>query len=521
MFFFRITLASFDDEKKSFFIFPDQHALDESGKPPFSEKQLCAHTVFKEFVKDTKTSIVDVSYELFKTDTAINESINDDEFNQLLQNAQAEKLESNDISITTGKKNKALGGKNNLMMYGIIAGAVILVIILIIVSAVAGKSDDESSTSDVSEVSSEISDESSDTSSDAESVNSDNSEYSDSSDITDSDYVDTPPNESDTSDYTDIPPQETNDSGYTTGGYSGSSGYTGTSDTIQSEYTISFHANGGEGTLDSIKSAPDQYVVLPSAADVGDKLTKEGYKLIGFSDNVEINYPLYDYKMPYSDVTLYAVWEPQEYTVTYNSNGGTGQLSSVKVKYGDSVPMPTEIAVYRDNLNLAGWHTDKAAKTALQELKMPAENLTLYAVWSEKKPTSKVTFHYDDNVMVRTVERGVMDMRQDFGISKDGYIIAGWYLQNSLDYLTVSQDVDVYAKWERATYITITVDQSYLNKSPLKYKLTLDMNGEAKLTLPKVNDRSDPYKHVFGCTYGYSTKKQSGEYGVIEYYDTE
>ncbi len=48
------------------------------------------------------------------------------------------------------------------------------------------------------------------------------------------------------------------------------------------------------------------------------------------------------------------------------------------------------------------------------------------------------------------------------------------------------------------------------------------MNGEAALKLPKVNDRSDNYNHVYGCTYGFSTREQSGEFGAIEYYgDTE
>lgn len=134
--------------------------------------------------------------------------------------------------------------------------------------------------------------------------------------------------------------------------------------------------------------------------------------------------------------------------------------------------------------------------------------------------------NFSDSVMVRSVEIGsVIDMEQDFGITKDGYIISGWYFENSpgrIEYLDVEQDTEVYAKWQPAEYITITVDRSYLNQKPERYKVSLDMNGYATFKMPKVNDRSNVYDHVYGCTYGFSHKKQTGEYGSIDYYsDTE
>ena len=47
--------------------------------------------------------------------------------------------------------------------------------------------------------------------------------------------------------------------------------------------------------------------------------------------------------MPYENVKLFAVWEPDTFTVNYNSNGGTGQLSRAEVRYGDSVPLPKDV----------------------------------------------------------------------------------------------------------------------------------------------------------------------------------
>lgn len=42
------------------------------------------------------------------------------------------------------------------------------------------------------------------------------------------------------------------------------------------------------------------------------------------------------------------------------------------------------------------------------------------------------------------------------------------------------------------------------------------MNGYCYIKMPKVNDRSNVYDHVYGCTYGFSHKKQTGEYGSID-----
>ena len=140
----------------------------------------------------------------------------------------------------------------------------------------------------------------------------------------------------------------------------------------------------------------------------------------------------------------------------------------------------------------------------------------------QETATAKITLHYDDKVQIIEAEIGsTMDMLDDFGVTKDGEIVSGWYFENSLvrvEDLDVSEDCELYAKWQSATYITISVDRSYLNKADIEYKMPLDMTGYAKLTLPVVDDKNDIYNSVFGCTYGYSTKKQNGDFGTIEYY---
>lgn len=505
MYFFKVDISSFDDEAETVFIIPEQNA-DENGVP-FEEKIITQTAEYKAFVKRTKTALVDCAYTQYQTE-AVADGLNDEKFAQLEAEGKLAVIDANTYSISTGKSAKSKG-KKNLTTYLIIGGIAVAAVILIAVSALSSgdKKDIPTETTEISATTetTEIDAQTEGTTTTETEIPLVESSEQGEADEPVSETTDT------------APPAETSEIGYTNSGYSSSS-----NSGASGVYTITFYPNGGEGTLDSISAEAGQYVVLPSAESASKSISRKGYKLLGFSDNTDIAYPLYDYKMPYENVKLFAVWEPDTFTVNYNSNGGTGQLSRAEVRYGDSVPLPKDVSIYRDGLFLTGWAQTDSAKSALKNLSMPAENLTLYAVWSKKPPTAIITLHYDDKVQVIEAEIGsTLDMLDDFGVTKDGEIVSGWYFENSpirVEDLDVSGDCDLYAKWQSATYITISVDRSYLNKADIEYKMPLDMTGYAKLTLPVVDDKNDIYNSIFGCTYGYSTKKQNGDFGTIEYY---
>lgn len=506
MYFFKADISSFDDEAETVFIIPGQNA-DENGVP-FEEKMITQTAEYKAFVKRTKTALVDCAYTQYQTDEPIADGLNSEKFAQLEAEGKLAVIDANTYSISTGKSAKSKG-KKNLTTYLIIGGIAVAAVILIAVSALSSgnkknipaETTEPSATTETAETAIPT----------GEVATPETEIYS--AESFEQGEADVPVIETSSAE----PPAETAETGYTNSGYSSSS-----NSGASGVYTITFYANGGEGTLESISAEAGQYVVLPSAESASKSISRKGYKLLGFSDNTDIAYSLYDYKMPYENVKMFAVWEPDTFTVNYNSNGGTGQLSRAEVRYGDSVPLPKDVSIYRDGLFLTGWAQTDSAKSALKNLSMPAENLTLYAVWSKKPPTAIITLHYDDKVQVIEAEIGsTLDMLDDFGVTKDGEIVSGWYFENSpirVEDLDVSGDCDLYAKWQSATYITISVDRSYLNKADIEYKMPLDMTGYAKLTLPVVDDKNDIYNSIFGCTYGYSTKKQNGDFGTIEYY---
>lgn len=514
MYFFRIEISSFDDAAKTLFVIPEQNA-DEQGVP-FEEKILTQTAEYKSFIKENATSMVDGVYTQYKCADRL-ESVTEETFVQLQAEGKLEQLDSNSFSVSTGFKPKKSGGKKDMKAYLIIGAAALVLVVMMIVSSAAGSKGGEVTTSVESSESTESS--VPESSEDSTSTSSDESSSEISTSSSEPVFIDDPPEE------TSEPSDAANENGYTDTGYT-KAPTTSSSGNIGGVYSIYFNANGGEGTLESISSEAGQYVSLPRADMAAKSLTKKGYKLIGFSDNTEIPYPLYEYKMPYNDVTLFAVWEPDRYTVNYNSNGGTGTLSRAEVRYGSEVPLPTDISVYKDGLFLSGWAETANAKSALKSLKMPAEDITLYAVWADEAPTASITLHYDDKIQVIEKKIGsTVNMLDSFGVWKDGYSVEGWYFENSptrVENLYVDADCDLYAKWQTAEYITVTVDRSYLGKDAETYRVPLDMTGAATLKLPRIDDKSDTYSHVDGCTYGYSDRKQTGEFGTIKYFgDTE
>lgn len=87
------------------------------------------------------------------------------------------------------------------------------------------------------------------------------------------------------------------------------------------------------------------------------------------------------------NVTLYAHWSLNSFTVTFNANGGTVNKNSMTALYGSplgTLPTPT-----RDYYTFAGWYTAASGGTQVTSstvISTPG-NLTLYAHW-DLKPAS-------------------------------------------------------------------------------------------------------------------------------------
>ena len=135
---------------------------------------------------------------------------------------------------------------------------------------------------------------------------------------------------------------------------------------IEKQYTISYNANGGTGTMPS-----DNVSTNGNATIKSNTFSRVGYTFAGWttkSDGTDDGYGWtnwsgtwkYDngqYGINNNKLVLYARWNPKSYTISYNANGGSGTMSSSTVSSGSSVTIKNN-AFTKEGYTFAGWTTN-------------------------------------------------------------------------------------------------------------------------------------------------------------------
>ena len=175
-------------------------------------------------------------------------------------------------------------------------------------------------------------------------------------------------------------------------------------------YTVSFNTNGGSSVT----------INLPSTS-------REGYTFNYWrtSSGTRVDSPY----RPTGDITLYADWTAQKYTVSFQLDGGSMKEGSQQVTYGSScaLPVPT-----KTNCTFDGWYTNTGAKISdgrgYVNSWTRASDTTLFAHWAlnalsarfeeatRHKITESDTTNYADTI----------DLKNLFGYSVRDLIAQGY-----------------------------------------------------------------------------------------------
>jgi uncharacterized repeat protein (TIGR02543 family) len=225
--------------------------------------------------------------------------------------------------------------------------------------------------------------------------------------------------------------------------------------------TLTFDTDGGS-LVDSITQNYGTAVTAPADP------IKEGYTFVGWT-------PAIPTTMPAENQTFTAVWEANQYTVTFVTNGGD-PVAEITQEFGTEVTLPTTV---QDGFNFNGWYSDISLETLVESLVMPLEGITLYAGWVEASSTSVVSFMDGESTLfTEVVTIGTPVTRPTTDPTKDGYTFDDWYSDIGLTTLynfetPVTTNTSVYARWIKIIYpTTYTETFDKITKTGTSYSIT-------------------------------------------------
>ena len=196
------------------------------------------------------------------------------------------------------------------------------------------------------------------------------------------------------------------------------------------QYTITFDTNGGS---EIAPITQDYGTAITAPADP----TRKGYTFKGWDKEIPKT-------MPAENMTVKAQWEINQYTITFDTNGGS-EIAPITQDYGTAITAPADPT--RKGYTFKGWDKE-IPKT------MPAENITVKAQWE----INQYAITFDTNGGSK-----IAPITQDYGTAitapadptRKGYTFKGW--DKEIPKTMPAENITVKAQWEINQY-TITFD---------------------------------------------------------------
>ena len=237
-------------------------------------------------------------------------------------------------------------------------------------------------------------------------------------------------------------------------------------------FTISFNANGGQGTMAPITiSQDDPYL---NVHNISCTFTRAGYQFAGWATTPN-SYPLSGEITVQGDMTLYAIWvedqnpQAEVFTISFNANGGQGTMAPITVSQDDPYLNVHNISCTftRTGYRFVGWAVSPNSYPLSGEITVQG-NMTLYAIWEESNEpeTPNVwTVRFDANggqgtmgpiyFYIANGDNWFSPTSQNCLFTRDGYRFIGWSQTPDGNVITtqvnITRDMTFYAIWEKIT----------------------------------------------------------------------
>ena len=196
------------------------------------------------------------------------------------------------------------------------------------------------------------------------------------------------------------------------------------------KYTITFDTNGGS----EIAPITQDY---GTEITVPDNPTRKGYTFKGWDKEIPET-------MPAENITVKAQWEINQYTITFDTNGGS-EIPPITQNYGTEITAPDNPT--RKGYTFRGWDKE-IPKT------MPAENIKVKAQWEINQYTITFDTNGGSEIAPITQDYGTQISAPD-NPTRKGYTFKGW--DKEIPETMPAENITVKAQWEINQY-TIAFD---------------------------------------------------------------
>ena len=161
---------------------------------------------------------------------------------------------------------------------------------------------------------------------------------------------------------------------------------------------------------------------------VPDDPTREGYTFIGW----DIPFPA---KMPAKITTITALWTINQYTITFDTDGGS-EIDSIEQDYDTAITAPD--APTKEGYTFIGWDTTVPKK-------MPAKDMTVKARWQINR--YKITFDTDGGSEIDPIEQDYdTAITAPDNPTKEGYAFIDW--DTTVPAKMPARDMTIKALWK-------------------------------------------------------------------------
>jgi uncharacterized repeat protein (TIGR02543 family) len=243
-------------------------------------------------------------------------------------------------------------------------------------------------------------------------------------------------------------------------------------------YTVTFNGNGG-GTPSPSTITKEYNVALGTLPTC----TRTGYTFLGWYTASSGGTKISTTTVVTKDITYYAQWSINSYTLTFNPNGGTVTPTSKDLEYNSvygTLPTPTRASDAQYTYTFAGWYTAATGGTQVTAAtKMAAKDTTVYAHWTSNTRSYTVSYQTTYGTLNRTSQsiaynsKGSCTLTMPDNTAEFTYTFVGWYTAANGGGTKVGSELTLETP---AIKGTVTY-YAYVTRSTKSYTHTFNANG--------------------------------------------